>query len=63
MTSSRLFAPADYEGYQALANLCYPDYPGTVEETRHRDEIWDHSTYFMRRIVIEEAGRIVYRER
>ena len=59
LTSPRPFAPGDYEGYQALANLCYPDYPGTVEETRHRDEIWDHSTYFMRRIVIEEAGRIV----
>ena len=59
LTTPRPFAPGDYEGYQALANRCYPDYPGTVEETRHRDEIWDHSTYFMRRIVIEEAGRIV----
>ena len=59
MTTPRLFAPSDYEGYQALGNRCYPDYPGTVEEQRHRDEIWDHSKYFMRRIVIEEAGRIV----
>lgn len=58
-TTPRPFAPGDYEGYQALANRCYPDYPGTVEETRHRDEIWDHSTYFMRRVVIEEAGGIV----
>lgn len=55
----RLFAPGDYEGYLVLANRCYPDYPGTVEETRYRDEIWDHSTYFMRRVVVEEAGRIV----
>jgi mycothiol synthase len=55
----RLFAPGDYEGYQALGNRCYPDYPGTVEEQRHRDEIWDHSKYFMRRIVVEEGGRIV----
>ena len=55
----RLFAPGDYEGYQALGNRCYPDYPGTVEEIRHRDEIWDHSKYFMRRIVLEDGGRIV----
>ena len=55
----RLFAPADYGGYQALANRCYPDYPGTVEELRHRDEIRDHTKYFLRRLVVEEEGRIV----
>lgn len=59
LTSPRLFAPGDYEGYQALANLCYPDYPGTVEETRHRDEIWDDTKYFKRRIVVERDGGIV----
>ena len=55
----RLFAPGDYEGYQALGHRCYPDYPGTVEEQRHQDEIWDHTKYFKRRIVVEEGGRIV----
>ena len=58
-TTPRLFAPGDYEGYKALGNRCYPDYPSTVEETRHRDEIWDHTKFFKRRIVVEEAGRIV----
>jgi len=55
----RPFAPGDYEGYQALGNRVYPEYPGAVEELRHRDEIWDHTRYFMRRIVVEEGGRIV----
>ncbi|HEX4743452.1 MAG TPA: GNAT family N-acetyltransferase [Candidatus Limnocylindria bacterium] len=55
----RLFAPGDYEGYKTLENRCYPEYPGTVEELRHRDEIWDHSKFFMRRMVVEEGGRIV----
>ena len=55
----RLFAPGDYEGYNALENRCYPEYPSTVEELRHRDEIWDHAKFFKRRIVVEEAGRIV----
>ncbi len=55
----RPFAPGDYEGYQALGNRCYPDYPGTVAEVRHQDETWDHSKYFKRRIVVEHGGTIV----
>ena len=57
--TTRLFAPGDYEGYQALGNLCYPDYPGVVEELRHQDKIWDHSKFFKRRIVVEQGGKIV----
>lgn len=58
-TTPRLFAPGDYEGYQALANRCYADYPSAVEELKHRDEIRDHTKHFRRRIVVEEDGRIV----
>ena len=59
IASPREFAPADYEGYVALGNRCYPDYPGTVEEVRHRDETWDATKYFKRRIVVEQDGRII----
>ena len=55
----QLFAPGDYEGYVALGNRCYPDYPGSVAEVRHQDEIWDPSKYFKRRIVVEQDGKIV----
>ncbi len=59
MIIPRLFAPDDYEGYVAIGNRCYPDYPGTVAEARHQDETWDHSKYFKRRIVVEQDGTIV----
>jgi len=58
-TTPRLFTPDDYEGYTAVGNSCYPEYPSTVEEIRHQDEIWDHSKYFLRRIVVEQDGKIV----
>lgn len=54
----REFAPADYAGYIALSNRCYPDYPWSMEEARHRDDTWDHAKYFIRRIVAEVDGRI-----
>ena len=59
MTTPRPFAPGDYEGYVALGNRCYPDYPGTAAEVRHQDEVWDDTKYFKRRIVVEREGKIV----
>ncbi len=58
-TTPRPFAPGDYDGYQAVGNRCYPDYPGTVAEVRHQDEVWDHDKYFKRRVVVEQDGKIV----
>ena len=60
-TTSRLraFTDADYPAWVAGANLCYPDYPWSVEEARHDDAKWDHDRFFKRRIVAEEDGRMV----
>jgi len=55
----REFGPVDYDGYIALSNRCYPDYPWSVEEARHDDDIWDHAKHFKRRIVAEADGRVV----
>lgn len=55
----RDFTPADCDGFIAVGNRCYPDYPETVEEVRHRDETWDDTKYFRRRVVTEQDGRIV----
>lgn len=60
-TTSRLraFTEADYPAWVAGSNLCYPDYPWSVEEARHDDDKWDHSRFFKKRIVAEEDGRMV----
>jgi mycothiol synthase len=55
----RAFTDDDYPSWVAGSNLCYPDYPWSVEEARHQDEKWDHSRFFKTRIVAEEDGRIV----
>lgn len=55
----RAFTPDDYEGYIAGSNACYPEYPFSVAEMRHSDESFDFSTYYRKRFVVEEAGRIV----
>ena len=51
--------PADYPALVAVGKASYPDYGETVEEWRHWDKTWDHSKYFKRRLVAEDAGRIV----
>lgn len=58
-TRLRAFTEADYPAWVAGSNLCYPDYPWSVEEARHDDEKWDHARFFKRRIVAEEDGRMV----
>ena len=55
----RAFTDDDYPAWVAGSNLCYPDYPWSVEEARHQDAKWDHSRFFKTRIVAEEEGRIV----
>jgi GNAT superfamily N-acetyltransferase len=60
-TTSRLraFSKDDYPAWVAGSNVCYPDYPWSVEESRHQDEKWDHGRFFKTRIVAEEDSRIV----
>lgn len=57
----RTFAPtdADYEGYVAGSNACYPEYPLSVAEMRHGDTSFDTTRYFTARLVVEEGGRVV----
>jgi mycothiol synthase len=55
----RAFTNDDYSAWVAGSNLCYPDYPWSVEEARHEDDKWDHHRFFKTRIVAEEDGRIV----
>ncbi len=55
----RAFTSDDYAAWVAGSNLCYPDYPWSVEEVRHQDDKWDHSRFFKARIVAEEDGRVV----
>ena len=57
--SLRAFTSEDYPAWVAGSNLCYPDYPWSVEEARHEDDTWDHGRFFKMRIVAEEDGRIV----
>jgi GNAT superfamily N-acetyltransferase len=60
MTSRlRAFTSDDYPAWVAGSNVCYPDYPWSVEEARHDDDKWDHSRFFKKRIVAEEDGRMV----
>ena len=60
-TASRLraFTSDDYPAWVAGSNLCYPDYPWSIEEARHDDEKWDHGRFFKTRLVAEEDGRLV----
>lgn len=60
-TTSRLraFTNDDYPAWVAGSNLCYPDYPWSVEEARHDDDKWDHDRFFKKRIVAEEDGLMV----
>jgi mycothiol synthase len=60
-TTSRLraFTNDDYPAWVAGSNLCYPDYPWSVEEARHDDDKWDHTRFFKTRIVAEEDGQMV----
>jgi GNAT superfamily N-acetyltransferase len=55
----RAFTNDDYPGWVAGTNVCYPDYPWSLEEARHHDEKWDHARFFKARIVAEEDGRVV----
>jgi GNAT superfamily N-acetyltransferase len=60
-TTSRLraFTDDDYPAWVAGSNVCYPDYPWSVEEARDQDYKWDHGRFFKARIVAEEDGRVV----
>jgi len=60
-TTARLrpFTNDDYPAWVAGSNVCYPDYPWSLEEARHQDEKWDHGRFFKTRIVAEEGGRVV----
>jgi GNAT superfamily N-acetyltransferase len=60
-TTARLrpFTNDDYPAWVAGSNVCYPDYPWSLEEARHQDEKWDHGRFFKTRIVAEESGRVV----
>jgi GNAT superfamily N-acetyltransferase len=55
----RAFTSDDYSAWVAGSNLCYPDYPWSIEEVRHQDDTWDHSRFFKARIVAEDDGRVV----
>ena len=61
ITTSRLraFTSDDYPAWVAGSNVCYPDYPWSVEEARHNDDKWDHARFFHKRIVAEEDGQMV----
>lgn len=58
-TTLRDFTPADYGRYVAIVNASFPDYGWTVEEVRHEDGGWDHSRYFRRRLLAEDASGVV----
>jgi mycothiol synthase len=55
----RAFAPADYDGWVAGTNRCYPDYPFSLPEVRHQDDSFDRTRFFWMRLVAEESGAIV----
>lgn len=54
----REFTEADYPGVTAIANAAYPDYPETVEETRHYDSTRPEKIRWGR-LVAEDAGQLV----
>ena len=60
-TTSRLraFTDDDYPAWVAGSNLCYPDYPWSVEEARFEDGKFDRDRFFKTRIVAEEDGSLV----
>jgi GNAT superfamily N-acetyltransferase len=55
----RAAARADDPALVALSKASYPDYAETLEEWRHRDETFDHTKYFLLRLVAEDDGRVV----
>ena len=55
----RAFTDADYDGWVAGTNRCYPEYPFTLAEVRHQDAVIDRTRYFWLRLVAEEDGKIV----
>jgi GNAT superfamily N-acetyltransferase len=55
----RAFTADDYPAWVAGSNLCFPDYPWSVEEVRHQDDKWDHRRFFRARVVADEEGCIV----
>ncbi len=57
--SVRAFADADYDGWVAGTNRCYPDYPFTLAEVRHQDDAFDRTRFFWLRLVAEERGAVV----
>ncbi|HEY3217847.1 MAG TPA: GNAT family N-acetyltransferase [Candidatus Limnocylindria bacterium] len=59
VTRLREFTPADYGAWTAGSNRCYPDYPWSVEEMRHEDDVFDRTRFFTLRLVAEEDGDLV----
>ena len=59
VTRVRDFVPDDYDPWVLGSNRCYPDYPWTVKEMRHQDDVFDGSRFFKARFVAEEDGRLV----
>ncbi|HEY6958401.1 MAG TPA: GNAT family N-acetyltransferase [Candidatus Limnocylindria bacterium] len=59
VTRVREFMPADREQWVSGANACYPDYPLSVEESRHQDETFDRAKYFLLRLVALDGDDIV----
>ncbi len=49
---------SEYEAVIVVENAVWPDYPGTIEEWKHRDNTRDPK-YLFRRLVIEVEGKIV----
>ena len=59
MTRVRVFVPADYDAWVAGSNRCYPDYPWSVQEMRHEDDVFDRTRFFALRLVAEHDGALV----
>ncbi len=57
-TVIRPFTPGDYPAVTAVTNAAFPEYPGSEEELRYRDEHRDPKCKF-RRWVAERDGRVV----
>ena len=52
--------PEDSAALVEIVNLCYPDYPTSMEEFEHRDKSFDYERYFRKRYVAcNDSGRIV----
>jgi len=56
----RPFAEHDYPRFTEVRNAVFPQVAESEGELRHRDAVWDHGRYFMRRLVADGPdGRLV----